>query len=180
MIGAPWRAVGGEMGSERDGEQVRARTVASPKIELRASALGRGVFAREAIAAGEVLIALAHVFVAAPEQYTIQIDATRHQAGTGEIDDFLNHCCEPSAALDAERLCFVAARALAPGDEVTFNYLTSEWDMAEAFTCRCGADRCFGNIRGYRHLSRADKERLAPLVTPFLRRMAAADLPSAA
>jgi SET domain-containing protein len=158
----------------------RPRSQASPKIELRAAALGRGVFATEAIAAGEVLIALAHVFVAAAEQYTIQLDEDRHQAGTGEIDDFLNHCCEPSAALDVERLCFVAVRPLAPGDEVTFNYLTSEWDMAEAFTCRCGADRCFGNIRGFRHLSRAQQDSLAPSITPFLRRKRASGLPSAA
>lgn len=170
------------MASERDGDglQVRARAEASPKIELRTAAIGRGVFATGSIAAGEVLIALAHVFVAAAEQYTIQIDAERHQAGTGEIDDFLNHCCEPSAVLDAERLCFVAARPLAPGDEVTFNYLTSEWDMAEAFVCRCGADRCFGNIRGFRHLSRAEQDSLAASITPFLRRRRGSGLPSAA
>lgn len=168
------------MSGEDEGVEPRTRSQASPKIELRTAAIGRGVFATQAIAAGEVLIALAHVFVAAAEQYTIQIDEARHQAGTGEIDDFLNHCCEPSAALDVERLCFVAVRPLAPGDEVTFNYLTSEWDMAEAFACRCGADRCFGNIRGFRHLNGEQQAALAPLVTPFLRRMRASGLPSAA
>lgn len=150
------------------------------KVELRGAASGLGVFAREAIAAGEVLMALAPVFVAAPARHTIQLDAERHQAGTGEIDDFLNHCCEPNAALDVERLCFVATRAIGAGEEITFNYLTSEEDMAEAFSCQCGASGCFGEIRGFRHLSRADQDRLAPLLTPFLRRKRAADLPSAA
>jgi len=168
------------MGNVGVGVESRTRSQASPKIELRTAAIGQGVFATEAIAAGELLIALAHVFVAAAEQYTIQIDEARHQAGTGEIDDFLNHCCEPGAALDVERLCFVAVRPLAPGDEVTFNYLTSEWDMAEAFTCRCGADGCVSNVRGFRHLSRAQQDALAPFITPFLRRMRASGLPSAA
>lgn len=161
-----------DLAGSRDAAESPPRSVASPKIELRAAALGRGVFATEAIAAGELLIRLAPVFVATAGQYTIQLDEDRHQAGTGEIDDFLNHCCEPSAALDAEQLCFVAVRPLAPGDEVTFNYLTSEWDMAEAFACRCGAGRCFGDIRGFRHLGRDRQEALAALVTPFLRRRA--------
>ena len=128
----------------------------------------------------EVLIALAHVFVGAPGRHTIQIDGERHQAGTGEIDDFLNHHCQPSAYLDAERLCFVAARDIAAGEELTFNYLTSEWDMAEAFECRCGAESCLGNIRGFKHLTPAEQARLEPLLTPFLRSLRALGLPSAA
>lgn len=163
------------------GATARLRAWSSPKIELRAAEIGRGVFAREAVAAGEVLIALAHVFVGAAGRHTIQIDAERHQAGTGEIDDFLNHHCQPSAYLDAERLCFVAARDIAAGEEITFNYLTSEWDMAEAFECRCGGERCLSKIRGFRWLSPVERERLAPHLTPFLRALRGArDLPSAA
>lgn len=163
------------------GAVARLSAWSSPKIELRAAEIGQGVFTRQAVAAGEVLIALAHLFVGAPGRHTIQIDGERHQAGTGEIDDFLNHCCEPSAFLDADRLCFVAARDIAAGEEVTFNYLTSEWDMAEAFDCRCGAERCLSKIRGFRYLSPGEQERLAPHLTPFLRaRRGARDLPSAA
>ncbi|HEY8376297.1 MAG TPA: SET domain-containing methyltransferase [Nannocystis sp.] len=155
--------------NEVEWAEVRVRAWSTPKIELRRAEIGQGVFAREAIAAGEVLIALAHVFVGAPERHTIQIDGERHQAGTGEIDDYLNHSCDPNAALDAERLCFVAIRAIAPGEEVTFNYLTSEWDMAEAFDCRCGAEHCLSKIRGFRHLPPEEQDRLLPLLTPFLR-----------
>lgn len=172
------------MSSENHGVEFgapRLRAWSTQKIELRTAEIGQGVFAREAIAAGEVLIALAHVFVGAPERHTIQIDGERHQAGTGEIDDYLNHCCEPNARLDAERLCFVAARAIAPGEELTFNYLTSEWDMAEAFDCRCGAERCLSKIRGFRHLPADEQDRLLPLLTPFLRGLRGGrDLPKVA
>lgn len=153
--------------------QQRDRASWSSKIELREGDIGLGVVAREPIAKGEVLVALAHVFVATPEQHTIQVDEGRHQAGTREIDDYLNHACEPSAALDTERLCFVAARDIAPGEDVTFNYLTSEWDMVAPFDCKCGAARCFGQIRGFKHLSQDEQARLEPLLTPFLRRMKA-------
>lgn len=151
----------------------RTRASWSTKIELREGEIGLGVMAREPIAAGEVLVALAHVFIETREQHTIQIDEHRHQAGTREIDDYLNHSCEPSARLDAERLCFVAARDIAPGEAVTFNYLTSEWDMVAPFDCKCGSQRCFGVIRGFRHLNEEERARLEPLLTPFLRRMRA-------
>ncbi len=151
----------------------RERASWSEKIELREGEIGLGVVAREPIAAGEVLVALAHVFVGSPEQHTIQVDEDRHQAGTREIDDYLNHACEPSARLDAERLCFVAARDIAPGEAVTFNYLTSEWDMVAPFDCMCGSPRCFGQIRGFRHLTPEEQARLEPLLTPFLLRMRA-------
>lgn len=168
------------MSFEIGGVTGRARTWASSKVELRAGEIGYGVVARETIAPGEVVLAPSHVFVTAPHRHTIQLDAELHQAGTDEIDDYLNHACAPNLRLDAERLCFVAIRPIEPGEQLTFNYLTSEWDMAEAFHCSCGAAGCFGKIRGFRWLSPAQQEALAPLLTPFLRRMRAASLPTAA
>jgi len=148
----------------------RAQTWSSPKIALLPGTDGIGVFACEAISAGETLLALAHVFVEHPERHTIQLDAHLHQAGTGEIDDFLNHACAPNAVLDFEHLELRAARPIAAGEELSFNYLTSEWDMAAPFTCVCGAANCHGLIRGFRHLSAEQQELLAPLVSPYLRR----------
>ena len=160
--------------------EARAQAWASPKIERCDGEIGQGVVAREEIEPGEVLIALAHVFTAEPSRYTIQLEEGLHQAGTGEIDDFLNHACEPSVRLDAERRCFVAARRIAPGEELTFNYLSSEWDMAEPFECRCGSRRCLRKIRGFRHLTPEQQRELDALLTPHLRRRAWASLPSAA
>lgn len=149
---------------------LRARSWSSPKIALRPGAEGLGVFACDAISASEILIALAHVFVDRPARHTIQLDARRHQAGTGEIDDFLNHSCAPNTALDFERLELVATRPIARDEELSFNYLTSEWDMAAPFTCRCGAPHCHGSIRGFRHLSSGQQEALVPWTSSYLRR----------
>ncbi len=148
----------------------RAQTWSSPKIELRPGADGIGVFACEAISAGETLLALAHVFVEHPERYTIQLDEHLHQAGTGEIDDFLNHSCAPNAALDFERLELRAIRPIAQGEELNFNYLSSEWDMATPFACACGAAGCHKLIRGFRYLDAEQQEALALRASPYLRR----------
>ncbi len=149
---------------------LRAKTWSTPKIALRPGADGLGVFACEAISAGEILLALAHVFVDRPARHTIQLEARKHQAGTGEIDDFLNHSCDPNSALDFERLELVAIKPIAPGEELTFNYLTSEWDMAAPFACMCGAAGCHGLIRGFRHLNLAQQEALVPWTSSYLRR----------
>ena len=157
---------------------LRARTWATPKIELRQRCLlsaDFGVIAREPIPAGSVLMAIAHVFVDRPGRHTIQIDARRHQAGTGEIDDYLNHSCDPNSALDFTRLELVSLRKITPGEELSFNYLTSEWDMAAPFACQCGScDRLGGRpgprlIRGFRHLTAVEQDLLAPLASPYLR-----------
>jgi hypothetical protein len=148
----------------------RGQTWSSSKIALRPGADGIGVFAIEAISAGETLLALAHVFVEHAERHTIQLDVHLHQAGTGEIDDFLNHACTPNAVLDFEHLELRAARPIAAGEELNFNYLTSEWDMAAPFACVCGAAGCHRNIQGFRHLNPEQQELLAPLVSPYLRR----------
>jgi SET domain-containing protein len=153
----------------------RARTWSSPKIELRPGAEGLGVFVVEAISAGEVLMAIAEVFVEQRAQHTIQIDEHRHQAGTGEIDDYLNHSCDPNCALIFDRLELVALRPLAAGEELSFNYLSSEWDMAAPFRCGCGAADCMRSIAGFRWLKPAEQDALAPLASPYLRRRLAAE-----
>jgi hypothetical protein len=149
---------------------IRTRTWASPKLELRRNGDDAGVFTRAPVEAGEILMALAHVFAVRQERHTIQLEEHLHQAGTGEIDDFLNHSCAPSTRLDFERLHLVALRPLVAGEELTFNYLTSEWTMAAPFACRCGAAGCLGRIAGFSRLAPAEQEALRPWVSPFLRR----------
>lgn len=152
---------------------LRPQTWASPKVELRDGGEGLGVFAREAIDAGEVLVCLRHVFVETPAMHTIQLDEHVHQAGTGEVDDYFNHSCDPNAYLDFDRLQFVARRPIAAGEEISFNYLTSEWDMAAPFTCGCGTSACVGRIQGFLHLTLTQREALAPWISPYLQRRSA-------
>jgi SET domain-containing protein len=156
---------------------LRPQTWSSPKIELRQGSEGLGVFALAAIEVGEVLVCLRHVFVDKPERHTIQLDEHVHQAGTGEMDDYFNHSCDPNAYLDFQRVQFVARKPIVAGEEISFNYLTSEWDMAAPFTCGCGTPACVGEIRGFLHLTPEQREVLVPWISPYLQRRLA-DLPS--
>ena len=65
---------------------------------------------------------------------------------------FMDHACRPSARFGADARIY-ALRDLAPGEAVTLFYPRTEWLMAEAFDCRCGAERCLGFISGGHALS---------------------------
>ena len=148
----------------------RARAWVSEKVEVQPYAGGQALMATAAIAAGERLIALAHVFVDLPHKYTIQIDEHLHQAGTGEADDFMNHACEPNVTIDFEALEIVAIREIRAGELITFNYNICEWDIRAPFVCECGSARCLGEIRGFRYLDEVERKRLEPWLSPYLRR----------
>ena len=71
----------------------------------------------------------------------------------------------------------IALRPIAKGEVLSFNYLTTEFDMDEPFDCLCGGERstavpdasklpaCFGTIQGFRYLPDAYKGLLRPLCT---------------
>lgn len=91
----------------------------------------RATYSKFAFAAGETV-------------YTVRGDAAPHRTrdtieiGPGQhVEDpyalFLNHSFAPNLAVRGRAL--VALAGIAPGDELTFNYLASESAIAAAFTC---------------------------------------------
>jgi hypothetical protein len=64
-----------------------------------------------------------------------------------DISSYMNHSCDPSTAFsdggEEYVAVMVATRDLAPGDELTYEYATSEnCDLCPAWECSCGAPRC--------------------------------------
>ena len=80
---------------------------------------------------------------------------------------FLNHSCDSNIMVRGREL--VAIRHIRAGVEVTFNYNANEYNLACPFTCHCGSHFCSGEIRGFKHLSRAERQRLWPLLSEHLR-----------
>ena len=66
---------------------------------------------------------------------------------------YCNHACEPSVIFDMTAFeVRVADRALKKGDEVTFFYPSTEWEMQQPFECHCGSGKCLGAVRGAKYL----------------------------
>jgi hypothetical protein len=111
-----------------------------------------------------------------PSRYTVQIGHALHVdlPGCHELEyvldrfywRFMNHSCEPSAVIRGRQV--FSLRPLEPWEEITFHYNTTEYEMAEAFDCRCGSSRCEGQIRGFRFLPRPQQERLRPWLSGHL------------
>lgn len=65
---------------------------------------------------------------------------------------YCNHSCNPSLVFDMARFEVRVSedRPLAVGDELTFFYPSTEWEMVQPFRCECSAnpDQCLGFIAG--------------------------------
>ena len=135
------------------------------------------VLAVRAFAPSELLLVIEGERREQPSRHSIQVGwGLNIDAGVGNDMEtlldlypwrFLNHSCECNTKVRARDL--VAIRHIRAGEEVTFNYNTTEYDMASPFTCRCRSPLCASEIRGFKHLSRAERERLRPLLGEHLR-----------
>lgn len=141
----------------------------SLKLEVREKDGCKGVFAKDDILMNSVF-KLVGVVLNHPDRHSLQLGEGRHlhvppDENEDENPDFfwryLNHDCQPNGYIDTAELTFVALRKISKGEECTFNYLTTEFEMAIPFICRCGAAKCFGLIQGSAHLSVEQKEELA-------------------
>ncbi|KAE8417294.1 hypothetical protein BDV36DRAFT_296322 [Aspergillus pseudocaelatus] len=63
---------------------------------------------------------------------------------------YCNHSCSPSLEFDMSTFEVRVARdrPLSVGDELTFFYPSTEWDMVQPFNCFCGSQNCLGLIAG--------------------------------
>ena len=80
---------------------------------------------------------------------SLQIDDNKFLESTVKFDDFLNHSCNPNCYIEWQNLNLVALRDIQIGEEISFNYNTSEYDLINmvqncSFKCRCNSKNCIG------------------------------------
>lgn len=88
-----------------------------------------------------------------PSRYTVQVNETQHIILSPDFLQYTNHSCNPNAFFNTTTMELIALRAIAPGDEFTFFYPSTEWFMAEPFTCGCGEPCCINTIKGAQELT---------------------------
>jgi len=154
-------------------------------VEVRPSSIeGLGVFAARAFRAGERIRRLnvvREVTAEAPlrEQLGERFDHCTYPDGKvlllGFPDRHVNHSCAPSAyeAFEGDVSFLVARRDIAAGEEITCDY-NINISGGTAWPCRCGAERCLGEVAGdYFLLPRWLQREYRPLLAPwFVRRHA--------
>lgn len=88
-----------------------------------------------------------------PTYLTVQIGADRHITLMPEFLQYINHSCNPNVFFDTTSMQLICLKPLQPGDELTFFYPSTEWEMAQPFVCNCGSKECLQLINGASHLS---------------------------
>jgi SET domain-containing protein len=129
----------------------------SPKAETRKSKIaGRGTFAKKTIKKGELIAIFGGKIVdsrryqklpkqAREECFPVHDDFYIGPTNSQELGkgDFVNHSCNPNAGINGQIL-LVARRDIQPGEEITFDYGTTDADSNPVWRmkCYCGAANC--------------------------------------
>jgi uncharacterized protein len=136
-------------------------TYRSPKTRVGPSAIhGRGLFAREAIARGEIVAVKGGYVVGAAEWR--RLEPTLGSAEIQLTEDlfiapvhpdhregsmlYVNHSCDPNLALQGQ-IVLVAMRDVQAGEELTIDWATTD-DLDDELACHCGSPRCRGTVTG--------------------------------
>jgi SET domain-containing protein len=92
------------------------------------------------------------------------------------IDGYMNHSCDPNTWW-ADDQTLVACRDIRSGDEVTYDYATTEIALDFEMPCQCGSSLCRGTISNRDYLSREWQARYGDHLPGYtLRAIAAAQV----
>ena len=149
-------------------------TEPNSNIEMKLDKGYKGLFARKDIIAGAVIFRLKGSISRRGNKYSVQLGEDKHidfppvRKPNDDLDyawQYVNHSCEPNGYVNAAEYSFCALRNIRKGEEITFNYLRTEHEMASPFRCGCGSAKCFGFIRGNKFLTPDQKTELLPVTS---------------
>lgn len=155
----------------------------NPKVEERSSPLhGKGLFSKESIAAGEVVIVWGGEFVRAAEAQKARREGKVIQQIDEDVWDVFdystrnddpsynhNHSCDPNTWMQDE-VTITARRDIAPGEELVIDYavfiIDDDWVMPGE--CGCGTALCRHRITGLDWQRPDLQERYRRHFSPFI------------
>ncbi len=136
--------------------------------------MGRGVFATTAIARGAELVVcqgwLAKSAALDDDWHAMQVGPDLWLCSAGDnLDDCINHSCEPNAGFTTGETILYALRDIAAEEQIAWDYSTSIGEPGWTLACMCGADGCRRVIRSWWELGELERIRLRPVALAFLR-----------
>ena len=122
-------------------------------IERGGSAYGARLLTDEPFSRGQLIYRIAgYRLTHQPTYQTIQIGPDTHIEELGVLA-YLNHSCQPNTLVNTIALTVTALRDIAAGEDLTFFYPSTEWEMDRPFVCLCGAPQCVRLVAGAKYLS---------------------------
>ena len=142
--------------SEKNSKQTSVETDYAEIAEKHTDPISghRSLYAKVNRKAGEVIVPFTAKNVTdQPSYLTIQVNEHEHIELLPAYLECTNHSCDPNCFFDTTAWELIALKSIQAGEELTFFYPSTEWDMDQVFECRCGSSACMGHIQGARYLS---------------------------
>lgn len=152
---------------------------AFPRLILAPAKIGRGVFAAEEIQANMLVLRfggeILHLPTEFPPEYKSiedhcqQIGPDLFLGPSGEMDDYVNHSCDPNCGLfeieeeNTKHLILKSLRTILQGEEITWDYSTWMWKDEWNCPCACGTPSCRKLIADFESLPVASLNRYMAL-----------------
>jgi uncharacterized protein len=180
----------GSLGAALWGARRRGIHHLAPGLAARRSSRdGFGVFVERPVTRGQVLCVWGAEIVSTDRmlalaegrrRYAVQVEEDLYLItpllGLGAAD-LINHSCDPTALLQGAQT-LIARRDLEVGDEVTYDYATSDVNPHLGFRCRCGSSVCRGVVSGDDWRDPSLQDRYGDAFSPYiLRRWSSDPLP---
>jgi hypothetical protein len=139
-----------------DTAELQNGSIAEMRIDVITG--NRSLFAKRVFQENEVITPFYWTKVYdTPNYLTIQIAERQHVELLPAWLECTNHSCDPNAFFDTTKKQLVCIKPIANGEEITFFYPSSEWDIDRAFECGCNSSHCLGHIAGAKHLAKEEK-----------------------
>ena len=123
-------------------------------VKLKTETNQKALFAAAAFQPGDVITKFCADKIQKYATYlTLQTGTNRHITLKPDFLQYINHSCTPNAFFDTTGMELVCLQPIRPGDDITFFYPSTEWEMAQPFVCNCGTAACIQLINGASHLS---------------------------
>lgn len=114
-----------------------------------------------------------------PNMHTVCFDEDVHVPPNNSAE-FISHACSNTntkimVSSQSDYANFVVTKDVKAGEDLSFNYNTTEWHMSTPFLCGCGAckQKQFPSIvRGFKHLSPSEREDIIHEASNFIKQKA--------
>lgn len=144
--------------------------------------LGRAIFAARPFKINDVITQFTGPRLhesKVPKRYTgkndryIQISPDEYLGPSGEVDDLINHSCNPNAGLKFTEsgILLVAIKNIKVGDEITWDYSTTLFENTWQMRCDCQKPNCRKVIRDFVLLEKKlqEKYRRLGIIPPYIK-----------
>lgn len=136
-------------------------------LKIKESKIGRGVFTSIDIQANTPICNFkGNIYnkdnLPYDEDQILQIGPETYLGPSGEIDDYINHSCDPNCTIHivGNKAILYSLYVILAGRELTFDYSTSsttdrsKWQM----NCKCGSSKCRKIISGIQYVDDETKK----------------------